>query len=242
MIGVKKMIDRNLQKYAIEMWNDDKFFRPLSEISKPDMGKSPLVNIHENIFCFDSISESIYPNNKPCSVDGLFFSGKTAYFVEFKTGFKKKITKDSYCEEQALCPTYKQPCEHHKKWFFKNQENETKELKASIRFKAIESYITLEKQIFPLCECDTEQHYKIEFIVVIDEEEIEDYENTLYELSAERIPSNADKNNIFHSLNESLKSYRCKNDKQSPPNNYFYDNIQVLSAKGFEKLFIDLFS
>lgn len=114
-------------------------------------------------------------------------------------------------------------------------------MKASIKFKAIESYIMLEKQIFPLCDCDLERPYKIELIVVIDEEEIEDYENTLYELSSEKIPSNADKNNIFHSLKESLKNYCDQKDKQSPPNDYFYDKIQVLSAKKFEKFFIDLF-
>lgn len=125
--------------------------------------------------------------------------------------------------------------------FSKSQDKETKELKASIKFKAIESYIMLEKQIFPLCDCDLERPYKIELIVVIDEEEIEDYENTLYELSSEKIPSNADKNNIFHSLKESLKNYCDQKDKQSPPNDYFYDKIQVLSAKKFEKFFIDLF-
>lgn len=102
----------------MEKWKEDEYFKPLSEISKPDVG-APLVNISENIFCFDSISEKIYQNNKPCSVDGLFFSRETAYLVEFKTGFKKKITRENYCDERVLCPKHNHICKDYKNLFFK---------------------------------------------------------------------------------------------------------------------------
>lgn len=232
----------------MQKWQNDTFIRPISEVSKPDVQNSeppkpPLIDRSEKIYWFDEISGEIHKklHNKPSSVDGVFFSGDTVYFVEFKTGFKKIRTKDNFDDKYAECPKFHEFCEDYKNWFFKNQDKETDELKSSIRFKVIESYITFEKKIFPLCD-ETENEYKLELIVVIDEDEIDDYENSLLELSNEHAQPEADKNNCFRSLSDSLKVYKHQKDKQDPPSDYYYDDIKVLSANNFERLFDELLS
>lgn len=232
------MIDKDLQQYFAQAWQGDTYIKPLSEISKPDNKKPPLVDRHEKIYCFDCISEKLYEKDKPCSVDGLFFYKNKAYFVEFKTGFKKKITRKNYNEEKAMCPENKHPCKFYRDLFFKNQDKETEELKTSIKFKAIESYITLEKQILPCCQ----EGGKCELVllVVVDVEAIEDYENILSELGEEHTPSKTNNSNEIDSISNALNNYRRKKDKHSPSNDYYYDKIQVMSADEFKRHFDDL--
>lgn len=232
------MIDKNLQKYAAQTWQGDTYIKPLCEISKSDNKNLPLVDRHEKIYCFDYISEQIYEKEKPCSVDGLFFNKNTAYFVEFKTGFKKKITRKNYDEEKAKCPTHKHPCKDYGDLFFKNQNKETEELKSSIKFKAIESYITLEKQILPCCQ--EEGKCKLVLLVVVDIDAMEDYENILSNLGEEHTPSETINNNEIDSISKALNNYRLKTDKHTPPCNYYYDKIEVMSAEEFKRYFDDL--
>lgn len=232
------MIDKDLQQYVAQTWQGDKYIKPLSEISKPENKKTPLVNRHEKIYCFDCISKKIHGKDKPCSVDGLFFYKNTAYFVEFKTGFKKKITRKNYNEDKAMCPRYKHPCKDYGDLFFKNQDKETEELKSSIKFKAIESYITLEKQILPCCQ--EVGKCKLVLLVVVDVDAIEDYENTLSDLGKEYIPSETVNSNEIDSISNALNNYRLKKDKHSPPYDYYYDEIEVMSADEFNRHFDNL--
>lgn len=232
------MIDKDFQQYVAQTWQEDSYIKPLSEVSKPGAKKPPLINRPEKVYCFDSICDVIYPKNKPTSADGLFFCKNAAYFVEFKTGFKKKITRENYDEEKAKCPRYKHPCKDYGDLFFKNQDKETEELKSSIKFKAIESYITLEKEILPYCE--NARKSKIILLVVIDEDGIDDYEDSLVELSENHAPLETVENNYICSLRDSLQGYKNKKDKHCPPNDYFYDEIEVFSAKEFEMFFDEL--
>lgn len=231
------MIDKDLRQYVSQTWQGTSFVKPLSEVSKPDSPNSALINRPEKVYCFDSICESIYPKNKPASVDGLFFCENSAYFVEFKTGFKKKITRKNYDEEKAMCPKYNHPCKDYGDLFFKNQDKETEGLKYAIKIKAIESYITLEKEILSCCE-DAHKS-EIVLIVVIDDDGIDSYEDTLLELSENHAALKA-VDNIFSSLKKSLQGYKNKKDKHCPPNDYYYDKIEVLSAKEFERFFDEL--
>lgn len=230
------MINKNLLQYAIQTWQSDTYIKPLSEISKSAKGQS-LVNKSEKIYWFDGISGEIYSgkNNKPRSVDGLFFTQDTAYFVEFKSGFKKIRTKENFDDKYAQCPKNGAFCQDYKDWFFEKQEKETEELKSSIKFKAIESYITLEKEILPLCE--DAPKIKLVLLVVIDEDEIEDYEETLVELSESHAPPKTVIDNSICSLKKSLQGYKKRRDKHDPSNDYYFDEIEVLSPKGFEDVF-----
>ncbi len=235
------MINKNVLQYAMQTW--DTYIKPLSEVSKSSDGKS-LVNRSEKVYWFDGISDEVYTgiNFKPRSVDGLFFSEDAIYFVEFKTGFKKRRTKENFDDEYAKCPQYGTFCKDFKEWFFKMQDKETEELKTSIKLKAIESYFTLDRKILPYC-ADIEQQYKIVLIVVIDEDEVDYGENIFFELSEDHVPPNADKNSIY-SIKESLQGYKKHGNKDKPStyNDYFYDDIKVLSAKEFEMLFEKLSS
>lgn len=225
--------NRDIEGYAVQQQWHNKFYKPISEISKPNKNKKPLVDMSDEIYCFDDISNSVkHKDHTPTSADGMFFSGNNVYFVEFKTGFKKKITLENYDDDLTKCTQFDCPCEEHKKWFFKNQEMETEELKAAIKFKAIESYITLEKQILPLCD-EVNNVQNLILIVVIDGDGNDEEENTLLELSEKGEASEVDENNCFRALEKSLK--RLKSIPNNSKFDYYYDDIKVLSAKGFKK-------
>lgn len=226
----------NFQQFAIQEWTGNNFIKPISDISKSDKRNAPLVDRPEKIFCFDTICDDIYKKNKPASVDGLFFCKNIAYFVEFKKGFKKKITKDNFC--QSDCPTYKIPCNDYKQLFFDKQKLETSKLISSLKFKAIESYITLEKQILPRCQNSGKCSFVL--FVVVDIDAVEEYESILSEASEGYTPSQTKVNNELNDLSKSFQNYRRKQDKHSPTCDYFYDDIKVMSAKEFEQRFDEL--
>lgn len=230
------MFKKDIKAYIEQQWEDDSFVKSLSEISKSDGSEFSLVDLPEEIYCFDDISKAIHRGdaNNPASVDGLFFVDSTAYFVEFKTGFKRKITKENFSEEKMMCPEHNHVCEDYKTLFFRTQEMEIKELRVSIRFKAIDSYMTLEKKIIPHCNNITRK-CRICLIVVIDENEIDNYESELLELSGEHASPISNENNCFCSLQSSLQGYKGKKDDCEPSNDYFYDDIMVFSAEKFKR-------
>lgn len=238
MVRVRTMINKNFKEYAIHNWQNDTYVKPLSVISAPDSESSPLIDSSKVMYCFDDINKSLYHKNKPTSVDGLFFYNNTAYFVEFKTGYKKKITRENYCEEKVLCPTYNSHCKVFGDLFFKIQQKETEELNSSIRSKAVDSYITFEKQILPCCEKNGK--CKINLLVVIDADAIVVGENVLSEVAGEYAPQKTVNNNEIAKLKNSLSNYRRKRDKYSPSNDYFYDEIEVMSAEEFIRFFDNL--
>lgn len=101
------------------------------------------------------------------------------------------------------------------------------ELVLNIRIKAIESYITLEKFIFPCCR-PSEVHMELRFLVVIDEDSVEGMEDTLADLAgAAKV-----KDNAYFSIRKSLKRLIHCQDKSG--NQYFYDDVKVLSVTDFE--------
>ena len=112
------------------------------------------------------------------------------------------------------------------KLFFKNQTNSIKELISSIRFKAIESYITMEKKIFPDCS-NIDVSIPIKLTVVIDENEIDNIEDTYAELAG----NVETKDNCFQQIRNSLK--RLKRQKSADKADYYYDSIDVISAQDY---------
>lgn len=128
------------------------------------------------------------------------------------------------------CRKTNQLCEEYKKLFFDNQERKIKELIASIRMKAIESYITLEKHILPECQ-DTEP-LLIKLIIVIDAEPSEVMEDTLCILAGDHAKCGSD--NIFNSVRRALS--RLIKVKSVNDLDYFYDDIIVVSVADYEKM------
>lgn len=221
------MIAKNLYKYANETF--DKHLCSITELSKRDNGKS-LVKSKKELYNFDAISKTLYSSDKcPASADCLCVTKTTVHLIEFKAGFKKKITKENLDKKKAICKHIGIPCDDYWDIFFKNQDKETKELITSIRFKAMESYLTIEKQILPHCEelMSDQKKMQIKLIIVIDEDGIDSMEDTLAEFSKRTTKSN----NCFAQINASLKRMKKQQDAQG--NDYFYDDIDVISGKDF---------
>lgn len=220
------MITKDVQAYAISNWGN--FLSPITELSKSDKGIS-LVQSPVQLYNFDGICKSLFAQGKvPTSADGLEFSGRTVEFVEFKSGFKQRITKHNFDPAQGQCPDphVNRVCEDYWKLFFKNQKANIRVLTSSIRSKAIESYVTLEKQVLPCCQ-DAGTSIQLKLVVVIDEDEIDSMEDTYSELAG-----NTDiEDNHFSAIRNALR--RLVNQCDANGNAYFYDCIEVLSVQDY---------
>ena len=222
------MMTKNISMYAQNNWLSDRYYNTISRISDPGNGQS-LVQSSKKIFWFDNISSDLYPGNHnlPTSADGVIITDRMICFVEFKTGFKKKITKQNFDADKVTCEHIHDICYEYLDLFIKNQRTETEQLICSIRDKAIESYITLEKKLLPICALVGDQKYKLVFIAVIDGNGEDDMEATLGELCSKE-PSHE---NCFNDVRKALK--RCANQKDAAGQDYYYDEIKVMSPAEF---------
>ena len=179
------------------------------------------------LYNFDSVCKSIFePNTMPTSTDGLSFSSGTIELIEFKSGFKQRITKYNFNHEKGTCSHKGQVCKDYWDLFFKNQELKISQLISSIRFKAIESYITLEKRVFPLCQ-DVVTPISLKLLVVIDS-----IEDTYAELAGNSDTENTvAKHNPLSAIRIALR--RLKNLHDANNNDYLYDCIEVLSVQDY---------
>lgn len=223
------MIKKDLQAYAISKWGS--YLGSVSELSKNNQGIS-LVESSIKLYNFDSVCESIFKSNiKPTSTDGLNFSTGTIELIEFKSGFKQRITKYNFNHEEGKCPHKGQVCKKYWDLFFKNQELKIDQLISSIRFKAIESFITLEKKVFPFCQ-DVVTPISLKLVVVIDEDVIDSIEDTYAELAGNTDNENTvAKNNPLSRIRSALR--RLTNQYDANNNAYLYDCIEVLSVQDY---------
>ncbi len=225
------MTNKDVRAFARENWADktDTISNISSSSSRRVEGKKRILVENETlIYSFDDISGIFYSSDKPDSVDGLFFVKRKVCFVEFKTGFKKVVTRENYPSTMRI-PCDKSECEGYRKLFFKNQDNETKIIQNSIKTKALETYITLEKQVFPKCE-ECSKKLNLYLYVVIDEDPIEEMTDILSDLSVGQ-RKDFQKNTSCSKLRESLKRYIRAKDCDG--NEYFYDEIFVMTAVEF---------
>ncbi|MDR0425211.1 MAG: hypothetical protein LBH39_07185 [Clostridiales Family XIII bacterium] len=148
-----------LQKYAHQHW-DDNYRASFTKLSKIGDGPNSLVYDDTQLYNFDQICKGIFnEKGRPTSADGLALIHDGIAFIEFKSGFAQKMTEkktnpklrceriQDYCENGNVTALF----EKSQKLLKKNRELEQSELLKSIRFKAIESYISLEKRILPEC-------------------------------------------------------------------------------------------
>jgi len=218
------MISKDVKSYADSNWGH--FLSPITDLSKSETGVS-LVTSPNQLYNFDDISKSLYlPGKAPTSVDGLDVSSAAVKLVEFKSGFKQRITKHNFDPAQGLCKDANKLCEEYWTLFFQNQKTNIQDLISSIRFKAIESYITFEKQVFPHCQ-DARTLIPIKLVVVIDEDEVDGIEDTYSELAG-----NAETEcNHFSAIRKALR--RLTNLHDANGTSYFYDSIEVLSVQDY---------
>lgn len=218
------MITKDINSYLAN--NYICFLQPISEMSKSDNGKI-LVKDDRKLYNFDKITEELYQHNLPESADGVYALKNKIFFVEYKSGFKRKITKENFKETQMACPDdSKKFCRPYAELFFKNQKNEDKILYHSIHQKAVESFMTFMKEIVFKSEED-QQSKELIFCVVVDDyvENMEDILNGLAKKSSD--------SNTIGSLRQSLSRFRKAENKD-----YYYDDIKVLSPHEFTE-FLD---
>ena len=227
------MVTKNLPKYATERLED--YIISVTDASKSQTGIS-LVTSDASIYCFDDICKLFYTeHNSATSADGLLFPKGNIELVEFKSCFIRIITKDKFDPSKGACTTLKEKyvvehiCDYYWDLFWKLADKERSELIDSIRSKAIESYILLEKHIFPVCE-DIENGRNVQLIltVVVDEDGVDGIEDTLAELAETELRTN----NSLTSIRQALTRLINRQDATGIP--YFYDRIEVLSAKDFK--------
>lgn len=222
------MIKKDIKHFALDRWESYK--APLSKISEDRNTHVALVDSEKEIYDFDKLCSSLFPENqKPASADGLEITCRDVVLIEFKSGFKKKISKNNLDKEKAVCEEAKKICEDYWKLFFQKQDLETRELIASLRLKAIESFLTLDKKIVPLCD-DTDSPVRIKFLAVIDSDPAECIEDILMEVSEKPSLSNNQLNRVRNSLK------RFSNQKDANGNIYCYDYIDVISFQEYNQL------
>lgn len=221
------MTSKDLQGFAASNWAP--FRASITDISKINGTCDSLISSEIVIYDFDKICKSLFRQEMcPTSADGLTITQNSVVLIEFKSGFKQKITKNNFDNEISVCEHTGESCEKYWSLFFKNQSRERKELLSSLRFKAIESYVTLEKHIYPSCpEMESNKSVPVKFIVVIDEDGTDSMENTLAELAK----TNDISDNCFKSIRQTLKRLQKQND--STGNTYYYDSIDVMSSQDF---------
>ena len=215
------MSTKDIKSHLADKYSD--YLDTISMMSKSDDGKI-LVNDERKLYNFDKITEALYGNQHPESVDSMYASKRKIYFVEYKSGFKKKINKKNFKKENMTCPDDEgKYCEPYAKLFFENQKNENKILYHSIYMKAIESYVTFMKEIE--ANSDEDGIRKTLILCVVIDDYVESMEDTLTELAKK--PSET---NSMTSLRQSLSRLH-KNSKKD----YYYDEIRVLSPYEFKK-------
>lgn len=221
------MIAKDLSKYATSNWNG--YITSITEASKSDKG-NPLVESDIEVYNFDKIVKDMFPHtDSPSSTDGIKFEGNTIQLIEFKSGFKQKISKQRFDAKKGTCPKSKEVCPDYWNIFWENQERKISQLVESIKLKAIESYILLEKRVFPLCD-SIEKSNNIILSIVIDEDGIDGIEDILADVAE----SQPDTNNCLISVRNALK--RLIKQKDTNNNDYFYDQIKVYSSTEYMKV------
>ncbi len=221
------MIQKDLSAYAAANWS--RFLAPVTELSKGHQNQVPLVEHSAQLYSFDDICSALFSGkNVPTSADGIEITDKSVRFIEFKSGFRKKISRhNNFDEEKACCKAIQAVCTEYWDLFFNKQKKETNELIASIRFKALESYLTLEKQLLPHCP-DAPEPIPVIFTAVIDGEAVENAMDALAELSGKRVTKNTSIARVRKALS------RLAGIQDADGNVYCYDKIEVLSARDYE--------
>lgn len=214
-----------LEEYFNRKWNTKSFRGTVTKLSKPDKGKS-LVKSKFEMYNFDAIVRFESNPEQPSSVDGIYFLNGNLHLVEFKTGFYQKIRKGrfDFDEEEAKCPHINSICDDYWKQFTDRQDRELDILYNSLKLKALESYLFLEKKIgFIKSKLDSGN---LILNIVIDANGIDGMEAELAEL--------ANSNDPIANVQSSM--HRFKNQKDINQNIYYYDEINVYSGEGYSQI------
>lgn len=218
------MITKDVKSYLTS--NCANHLETISNLSRSDDGKV-LVEDERKLYNYDKITKEFYTTKTPDSADAIYATNRKVFFVEYKSGFKKKINKGNFDKRLMTCPDDDEKyCEPFATLFIKMQKKENEILRHSIHMKAIESYMTFIKEIEPNSQEDAIPKSLV-FCVVVDDY-VENMEDILTDLAKK--PSDT---NTITSLRQSLARFGKTGSKD-----YYYDEIKVFSPHEF-KVFVD---
>lgn len=225
------MIDKDLFKYAKDNWGDYK--KSMAECSKSGQNRSPLVDCTKEVYCFDDICKDMFENNKePASVDAVDIFDGEIRFIEFKSGFQERISRENYkLSEKSKCDYRNgEICEEYWENFFKLRDKEKEELVSNIKLKALDTYLAFDKRIFPGCDDLEYGKAKLRFMVVVDADPVDKIEDILGELADKK----TSKKNWISSIRQALSRFRLR--KDAAGKDYLYDYVSVFSVQEFKNL------
>lgn len=223
------MITKDIEHYFRTAYTEH--LASITELSKSDKGGS-LVKDTRKLYHFDDITKNAYHLKKvPTSADAVLVSDKMIVFVEFKSGFRQNITKKSLDRSKLTCCRDKRiVCDDYGRILLELQKKKRNELIDSIKMKAVESYITLEKKIMPLC-MESDSNVRMIYCVVMDSEEVDTTQDILQELAREESEENP-----ITAVRRSLR--RFVGNIGADGQTYLYDKVEVFTPYEF-KLFLD---
>lgn len=115
------MVTIDINAFAKENWAEYK--KSVTDISKSK--DTSLVESEMKLYCFDDICANLYDQDKkPASADAFIINKKSIELVEFKSGFKNKVTKKNFDKERGKCPKTQEICEDYWKLFFDKRKKE----------------------------------------------------------------------------------------------------------------------
>lgn len=221
------MIEKDIERYASANWGE--LMKTVTELSTGGKDRKPLVENERKFYHFDQICKMLSgeKTDLPTSADGMSITAKKVCLIEFKSGFVQKITKNNYDKKKMTCKKTKEECADYRDLFFKHKETEREELLSSLRQKAVESYLLLEKQILPRCPEGGKR--LLNYLVVIDDDPVNEEEDILADMAGVGVDDNR-----VTAIRSSLRRLVGRLDADG--NIYCYDKIEVHTAANFNRM------
>ena len=196
----------NIQEFRTELSNkypQERYIRELRELADNNIGVESSIEAYD----FDLIKNDMCKKQSLRSADAMLVANKCVYLIEFKTGFSGESFGFD-CNDM--------------------DRNKKEILKLSIRLKACESLIMLEKV---LCK-DGYADFRKGYISVIDcYEDPKGSRSDIFCLKSASDESYSDKSELYKSLTEtSLLIYR----KSTNGKQIMYDSVEVLYDSEFD--------
>lgn len=219
------MIQKNPEKKFKAQWSD--CLKTVTAIARSGRESDATVQepLHSDMkmYSYDDIMGKIctacgYP--KFHSLDAIYFKPKSIECIEFKQGFRSKISK--YDPAQAICEHTGKECPDQKDFLKKRRKAEIKSNIAELRFKAVESYLIFEHEIFPDSD-DADWPMRVNLTVVVDfdpiEEEIDAYSDVRGSQGSQ------DVRELKKHIQDNMNFYGPH--KGTDDREYLYDHVEV---------------
>ena len=217
------MITRALVTYADTRWKSHQ--KAVSILSADKNSGQSCVKSDTLMYDLDEIvGEHYRGDKKPRSADALYIQNvKNIWLIEFKQGLNYSLIRSSSPDISDEERRYR--------------EKEREELKLSIRLKAIESYLFLEKKVLASSEippCDKKAN--LMYLAVVDLDPVSAQVDMLTSLATPTAPSPQPEQlptvkELINSLRASLKRLHGHKDAQGV--DYLYDQTNAISCTEF---------